>query len=586
MQGIVTRTDAMEITIPVDRFLAARTWLGDALTTYRCDIEFDEATQAILARSDAEGREVEDALSYLVAPMLDEELRELLAATRFQRNLRDFQLRDLAKIISLSHGANFSVPGSGKTTVTYAVYEAERIRGRVDRLLVVAPLSAFDSWFEESIESLNPPPIVGRFEDRIPMGAEVVLVNYQRLANRYREIAEWVARHRCHVVLDEAHRMKRGRDGEWGTACLNLSQIAVRRDVLTGTPAPQHPSDFVALLNFLWPHRATRIMPAAALVPIPPDGAMAAVSGRLNPFFVRTRKDELGLDLPELRVELVEMKPIQAKIYASMRQTMRRSLAGQTNDQNLIRGLGEVLMYLLEAATNPGLLASAIGGEVQATHWPPNPVPAGTQLSEQILSYAEYEVPRKFEKLATLVAANAAEGRKTLVWSNFVTNINEISERILAPHHPAVVHGSIPSMANGAPGSREHELARFRHDDECMVLVANPAAMSEGVSLHHTCHEAIYVERTFNAGQYLQSLDRIHRLGLPPGTRTRMTFLVSEHTIDEAVDLRVRVKAERLSLMLSDPNLVTMALPDEDSYGNWIDDEDVDALFAHLADDE
>jgi hypothetical protein len=52
--------------------------------------------------------------------------------------------------------------------------------------------------------------------------------------------------------------------------------------------------------------------------------------------------------------------------------------------------------------------------------------------------------------------------------------------------------------------------------------------------------------------------------------------------VDETVDDRVRVKAERLSEMLSDPNLVTMALPDEDAYGNWIDVEDVDALFAHL----
>jgi hypothetical protein len=43
---------------------------------------------------------------------------------------------------------------------------------------------------------------------------------------------------------------------------------------------------------------------------------------------------------------------------------------------------------------------------------------------------------------------------------------------------------------------------------------ANLAAMAEGVSPRHTCHDAIYVDRTFNAGQYLQSLDRIHRLGL------------------------------------------------------------------------
>jgi transposase-like protein len=146
-----------------------------------------------------------------------------------------------------------------------------------------------------------------------------------------------------------------------------------------------------------------------------------------------------------------------------------------------------------------------------------------------------------------------------------------------------VVHGGVPSTSEGAPGSREHELSRFRGDDDCLVLIANPAAMAEGVSLHHACHDAIYVDRTFNAGQYLQSMDRIHRLGLPPGTETRMTFLVSEGTIDEMVDSRVRVKAERLSMMLSDLNLVTMALPDEEAYGTWIDEEDLGILFGHLA---
>ena len=83
----------------------------------------------------------------------------------------------------------------------------------------------------------------------------------------------------------------------------------------------------------------------------------------------------------------------------------------------------------------------------------------------------------------------------------------------------------------------------------------------------------------------LQSLDRIHRLGLPPGTETRMTFLVSVGTIDEIVDSRVRVKAERLSMMLADPNLAMMALPDEEDYGTWIDDEDFHDLFAHLTND-
>jgi SNF2 family DNA or RNA helicase len=277
------------------------------------------------------------------------------------------------------------------------------------------------------------------------------------------------------------------------------------------------------------------------------------------------------------------MKPIQAEIYNALRRRLNHAVSAHSTDQTLLRGLGEVVMYLLEAATNPGLLASAIGGEMTPTAWPPVPVPPGSPLSEQILAYGRHEVPRKFEKLAALISANVLEGKKTLVWSNFIGNISELHDRVLAPYQPAVVHGGIPSRADGRIGSREHELRRFREDPACMVLIANPAAMSEGVSLHHTCHDAIYLDRTFNAGQYLQSLDRIHRLGLPPDVETRMTFLVSTDTVDEAVDDRVRIKAQRLSEMLSDPNLVAMALPDEEAYGDWIDIEDVDALLAHLA---
>ena len=116
-----------------------------------------------------------------------------------------------------------------------------------------------------------------------------------------------------------------------------------------------------------------------------------------------------------------------------------------------------------------------------------------------------------------------------------------------------------------------------------MLMIANPAAAGEGVSLHQVCHDAVYLDRTFNAGQYLQSLDRIHRLGLPPSTDTRITLLLSRGTIDEVIDDRVREKAERLGTMLDDPDIAAMALPDEEEYGAPVDDgDDVRALFAHL----
>ncbi len=65
-------------------------------------------------------------------------------------NLTDFQQRDLAKLLELAHGANFSVPGAGKTRVGLAVFQARRDVGQVNRLLVVCPKSAFESWRAEA----------------------------------------------------------------------------------------------------------------------------------------------------------------------------------------------------------------------------------------------------------------------------------------------------------------------------------------------------------------------------------------------------------------------------------------------------
>jgi SNF2 family DNA or RNA helicase len=573
------------VIVPVDRFLSKRAWLGQMLTTYACEAHFDSGVVALLSRADDERTEVTAALVDRLAILTEGDVQDLLDVSRFTRELRDFQLHDLARILSLSHGANFSVPGAGKTAVAYATYEAERQRGRVDRLLVIAPLSAYDAWIEEAEECLEPTPVVSPYVDKVPRSAEVLLVNYQRLAGHFDEIAEWVLSHRCHVILDEAHRMKRGRQGEWGNACLDLAHIAVRRDILTGTPAPQHPADFVALLDYLWPNQSTRILPSAALQKEPPPDAMTDVSNRIRPLFSRTRKNQLGLRKPRLRVERVHMKDLQAEIYAALRSQYRGVANVDRRDQELVKGIGEITMYLLEAATNPSLLAGAIGGSPSGSTWPSAAIPEGSPLSEKILNYAEFETPAKFEKLASLVSSNASIGRKTLVWTNFVTNLLDLSERVLAPHQPAVVYGGVPSSREEVEGSREAEIRRFRSDDKCMALIANPAAMAEGISLHHTCHDAIYVERTFNAGQYLQSLDRIHRLGLPSDADTRITFLVCENTIDEVIDQRVRIKAERLGEMLTDPDLVTMALPDEEAYGNWIDVDDLDALFGHLMND-
>jgi SNF2 family DNA or RNA helicase len=579
------RYDAAEIDVSLERLLARRTWLGHLMSQYEFEVQFDEACLAALEVANLERQEVAEVLESGIAPQDATVLMDELASSRFspERTLLWFQLRDLGRVLAISHGANYSVPGSGKTTVTLAAYELLRQRGRVGQLLVVAPLSAFEAWFEEVDACFATPPRIALFRER-SAATEIAIINYQRLATNYQQLARWITQAPTQVVLDEAHRMKRGRNGEWGTACLDLAPLAARRDLLTGTPAPHHPSDLLALIDFQWPLQARRILPPQALVAQPPQDAMRELSHRTRPLFARTQKKELGLDPPKLRIETVDMKPLQREIYIALRTRARRALATSNTAAQLAQ-MGNVTAYLLQAAVNPGLLAHALGGVKSATvQWPSIELQPGSSLAEKVRRYGSAEVPRKIEKLVALVDENVRAGRKTLVWSNIVAVLQDLYERTLAPYNPAIVYGGVPSGGEAvAWQTREKEIRKFRSDLTCWALVANPAAMSEGISLHHECHDAVYVDRTFNAGQYLQSVDRIHRLGLKPGTDTRITFLVSTATIDETVEQRVAQKARALSDMLSDPQLVEMSLPDEELTGEWIDPDDLDALLSHLA---
>lgn len=578
-----------QIVLPLERLLSNMAWLRTACPRYGVEIVSAPDLDSILQHTRTQRRLLQSALA-APQPLDDSEVADRLTGTRFSRQLRTFQIRDLGHLLGLANGANFSVPGAGKTTVAYAVYESERAAGRVEQLLVVAPLSAFDAWQNE-VKDCFPEghrPVVAPLVDQPPRDAEVLVVNYHRLDSRYDTVAEWVSRKPTLVLLDEAHRMKRGWDGTFGSACLSIAFLAARRDILTGTPAPQSPRDLIALMDYLWPGQGQQILPADALVSPPPPDAGALVAEAISPLFARTRKSELGLDQPTMKVVEIDLDPLQSAIYNALRDRYVGNFDVSMTDRANFANMGEIVMYLLEAATNPQLLTAGSSSEDALTfRHPPLDVPTDSALWDLLQQYNQYETPAKFRQLAEMIETNASQGRKTLVWSNFVRNLQAL-ERMLAVYRPALIYGGIPTefADPNAARTREGELARFRTDPGCAVLLANPAAMSEGVSLHQVCHDAIYLDRTFNAGQYLQSVDRIHRLGLAPDQETRITYLLTTGTIDEVIDSRIREKAERLGEMLDDPDLSTMALPSDEDYGPALDSTaDMVALFAHLRGD-
>ncbi|WP_326814448.1 DEAD/DEAH box helicase [Streptomyces sp. NBC_01763] len=502
-----------------------------------------------------------------VAPVWDDSAMEVALGSAWCANLTQFQRRDIARLLSLQHGANFSVPGAGKTRVGLAVYSAMRERSEVRRLLVVSPKSAYESWLSESELCFKEPPVttvMGRVPD---FRAEILIVNYERLDKSLAALASWLRGAPSMVILDEAHRMKLGAQGKYGSACMALGPLSRRRLILTGTPAPNGARDLENLLSFVWPGHGRRVVTQAVA-----GGDLAHASSVLRPLFTRTTKNELGLPPFETRIRRLQMPDLHREVYDALvgRFTTRAEASRADFD-----ALGKAMLRLLMAATSPALLVEGGSRYEPLTYQvPPLDVPEDESLYSLMRNLPRHELSPKYKEALNIVATNAAMGRKTLVWTTFVRSITTM-ESLFAAYQPAAVHGGTPD--------REEQIRRFREDPDCHVLLSNPATLGEGISLHHVCHDAVYVDRDFMAGRFLQSLDRIHRLGLAPGTETRVTVLAVEGTIDEVVAMRLEEKLEFMGRILDDPSVQQLAdLEDEPSGAAGMDMADVRALLRHV----
>jgi SNF2 family DNA or RNA helicase len=70
-------------------------------------------------------------------------------------------------------------------------------------------------------------------------------------------------------------------------------------------------------------------------------------------------------------------------------------------------------------------------------------------------------------------------------------------------------------------------------------MIANPAAAREGLTLTQA-RTAIYLDRTFNLVDFLQSQDRIHRLSQE--NACEIVILNAQGTIDEFIDFSLAQK--------------------------------------------
>jgi SNF2 family DNA or RNA helicase len=502
-----------------------------------------------------ERKKVREAQGTLKLSITEAEIETRLKALGFVRELKWFQKRDLRRLLSLQNGANFSVPGAGKTTVTLALHLLNS--GPEQHILVISPKSAFPAWLDVVDECMDeahrdePFHILSgsayAIEAALAGGGRRFAINYDMMIQIPEIIAAYLARHSVHLVLDEAHRMKAGEASQRGALLLNLASLPARRDILTGTPMPQSPTDLVSQLNFLWPGQGLGLEISRGRLP----------RDVLGDLYARTTKDELGLPKRTTLFHQVEMGRGQLALYSLVRSQALRQLSNIRAGAIDFVSARRSVMRLLQLSSNPTLALRAITGDIAGVN---------SGLVDQVL---EDGASPKMRSVAAMARQLAKQGRKSVIWTIFTDTIEQMAAG-LADLNPVTLYGAIPSGDPNDPNTREGRIRRIHEDPSCMVLIANPAAAGEGINLHMAVHEALYLDRSYVSTHFLQSVDRIHRLGLPPDVVTNVHIFQTKAPqglgcIDHSVSRRLGQKIRALQQLLDDKDLHQVAFDEENS---------------------
>lgn len=524
--------------IPWWVFINNRLLLAHYVNKFNIELSFNEDAEDKLQQVLEIEKHYHDIRECNVKKISKDELIRKLESTGFKRILTKFQIRNLLRIVNLHAAADFSVPGAGKTTEAIAYYYYNKEPG--DKLLIICPKNAFAVWEEQFSECVSDElkiiRIIGGYTKAkkiIEKKADIYLISYQFLINIKYLISKLISEGNYFLILDESHKMKAGASNKTGQAILELSYLPKRKLILSGTPLPNSIQDLVPQFIFLYPE-------------VEPEEEN--IKEYIAPIYVRTTKNELKIPGIKRKSIPIPLNPNQRYLYNLLTSEFLR-LAQEDIGVNLrakLRKIGKSAIRLLQAISNPSLLIDS--------EW------ADNDIFSAVLE--DGDSPKL--QYACLRARQLAEqNKKVIIWSSFVKNIELIALRLI-DLGADFIHGQVDTGSDEEDDTREAKIKRFHEDKNAFVLVGNPAACGESISLHTVCHNAIYVDRTYNAAHYLQSEDRIHRLGIPPKTETIIEILNSPLTIDDSVGRRLLDKIRLMKYVLEDndlnvePDLVTL----------------------------
>lgn len=403
--------------------------------------------------------------------------------------------------------------GTGKTLPV--VLRLNELLRAGKRCLVIAPLSVLGVWLRECQRWAGIEPVVvgggaspAKRRMQLAKCRDFVLTSYE-IARIERAAFERM-RFDC-VVCDECHRVKRA-PNRTSRAVYAIASSAVYRYALSGTPSPNGPLDIHGTMMFLGVPgvpSSRRVFDAQYAIygmEVAPGirkivgyRNLDSLSTLVSSFSDRVEKRDC-LDLPERTFETILFveSPAVMRSYHEMRRQLITEISGRVYTAANVLAASRRLQQIL-------------GGYCVGLD--------NTQRIEILADLLE-DLPRPL-----------------VIWTEHRSEAEGLARRFGAALH----HGGLEFE------ERQRVVDEFqqgRHE----ILVSTTGSLYEGVSLTRASM-AVYYTQSYSLSLWLQSLDRIHRIG--QNRHVVVYRLAAKGTIDEKIGRALEEKRSLQEMLLS-----------------------------------
>ena len=428
----------------------------------------------------------------------------------------------------------FDEQGTGKTLMAISAFATMRQEGGVDAAVVIAPKTLLSVWKKEfktfTGTEFTVVEVTGTPQARLSLiyqKGDVHLISYESNVSDLVLTESLFSGRNTMLIVDESHLAKN--PGAKRTQALtSLRNFATKALILCGTPAPNHAIDLVSQFNLA-------------------DGGITfqgfhgkkgdenlfnEIANRIesNGPLIRRTKDEVLSDLADKNFEIVLC-----------------DLTGR--QKNLFDDAKSELVLFLQRLDQSTFKRNL------ATYFQKRAALVQISISPALIGDWDFD-SGKYQKLTEIVDQTLAtqDGSKLIIWASYTKAIDHAAS-IVAKWNPVILDGR-----SGDTSNRQEIIRRFQEDPECRILIGNPAAAGAGITLT-AASTAIYLNAPTQAAQYMQSIDRNHRIGQAAKV-VNYIMLVSKGTLDLTDTQRLSAKQEAQSSLLGDVEIVNKQLRD------------------------